>query len=87
LRFRTSEKIDEGAFLKMDLLIPGTSYSHVELISKTLRVKKIDNGYLVAANIVCIDEDAREFIIKIIFQKQRIDIRRVKTCQEVARND
>lgn len=87
LKFRTSEKIDEGVFLKMDLLIPGTSYFKVELISETLRVEKIDNGYLVAANIVRIDEDAREFIIKIIFQKQRIDIRRVKTCQEVARDD
>jgi len=87
LKFRTSEKIDEGVFLKMDLLIPGTPYFQVDLIAETLRIEKTDNGYLIAANIICIDDDSREFIIKIIFQKQRIDIRRFKTCQEVRRDD
>ena len=87
LKFMTSEKIDAGAFLKIDLLIPGSSYFQVELIAETLRIKKNNNGYQVAANIICIDDDAREFIIKIIFQKQRVDIRRSKTCQEVDRDD
>lgn len=87
LKFITSEKIEAGVFLKMDLLIPGTSYFRVELIAETLRIEKNNNGYQVATNIICIDDDAKEFIIKIIFQKQRVDIRRSKTCQEVDRDD
>ncbi len=83
LKFRTAEKIDVGVFLKMDLLIPWTSHFQVELIAESLRIDKTDNGYILAAKIICIDEDAREFIVKMVFQKQRIDIRRFKTSQEV----
>jgi hypothetical protein len=87
LKFRTVEKIDAGVYLKMRLLVSGTTYFQMEFIAKTLRVDKIDNGYLHAANIVCIDDDARDLIVKMIFQKQRVDIRRLKTNQEVGKSD
>lgn len=82
LKFRTNKNMDTGVFLKMNLIIPGASYVQIELISEIMRAHEIDNGYLVAANIICIDDDARDFLIKMIFQKHRIDIRRVKTNLE-----
>ena len=87
LKFRTVEKIDTGVYLKIHLLIPGGLFSQIEFIAETLRVEKINNGYLHAANIICIDDDARDFIVKMIFQKQRIDIRRLKTNQKVGQSD
>jgi hypothetical protein len=83
LKFRTSKNMDTGVFLKMHLIIPGASYVQIELISEVMRTHKIDNGYQVAANIICIDDEARDFLIKMIFQKHRIDIRRVRTNREV----
>jgi len=87
LKFRTIEKIDADVFLKIHVLIPGTVPFQMELIAKTLRVEKTDAGFLIAANIVCIDDEARDFIVKMIFQKQRIDIRRFKTNQEADNSD
>jgi len=82
LKFKTTEKIDPGAFLKMNLVIPGTPPFQLELISETVRVEKTETGYLIASKIVCIDDDARDYIIKMIFQRQRVEIRRSKTSQE-----
>jgi len=87
LRFKTMEKIDTGVLLKMNMIIPGTSSFQIELIAETLRVEKIDTGYIIAVNIICIDDDARDFIVKMIFQKQRIDIRRLKTSKEISNSD
>ena len=87
LKFLTAEKIDPGIFLKMDLLIPGSPHFQVELIAEVLRVENMANDYLIAANIIWIDDEAREFIVKMSFEKQRIDIRRIKTCKEVSKSD
>jgi len=87
LKFMTLEKIDPGIFMKMELLIPGAPHFPVELIAEVLRVEETDNDYLVAANILWIDDEAREFIVKMNFEKQRIDIRRIKTCKEAGKSD
>jgi hypothetical protein len=86
LKFMTMENIDAGIFLKMNIIIPGVPYSQIELISETMRIQKLDIGYLIAANIACIDDVARDFLVRIIFGKHRADIRRTKIHQE-AGND
>jgi len=87
IKFITSEKTDPGVFLKMNLLIPGAPHFQVELIAEVMRVEESDNEHLVASNIMCIDDEAREFIVKMSFEKQRIDIRRNKTCREADKID
>ena len=87
LKFRTLENIAPGVFLKMNLMIPGASCFQIELIVETMRIEKTENAYIIATNIICIDEDVRDLIVKIVFQKQRIDIRRLRTNQEVIDGD
>jgi hypothetical protein len=87
LKFLTNENLGAGALLKTSLIFPEFTYLQIELIAETMRIQKLDDGYLVAVNIVYIENDAREFLIKMIFQKQRIDIRRIKTGTEAAGND
>jgi len=87
LKFRTMETLDAGIFLKMNLILPGNSCFQMEFIAETLRVENLDSGYIVAAKIICIDDDTRDFIVKIIFEKQRNDIRKLKTNQEVSNSD
>jgi hypothetical protein len=82
LKFNTSENIAPGAYLKMNLIIPGTPPFQMELIAEVIRIEKAETGYVVASHIACIDDDARDFIIKMIFQRQRVEIRRSKTSQE-----
>jgi hypothetical protein len=79
IKLRTKSDISIGVLLKMRLLFSGSSYLQIEFIAETMRTQKLDNDYLIAANIICIDDDTRDFLIKIIFQKQRFDIRRIKT--------
>ena len=71
-----------GSYLKMNLIIPGTVQYQIGLIAEALRVESKDSNFIIAAKIVYIDDEARDSIIKTVFQKQRIDIRRVKTDQE-----
>jgi hypothetical protein len=87
LKFTTRENLDTGTLLKMNLIFPASPHLQIELIAETMRIQKLDDACLVAANIICIDDDARDFLIKMIFQKQRIDIRRVKTGMEACSND
>jgi hypothetical protein len=87
LKFRTNENLGPDTLLKTNLIFPEPPYLQIELIAETMRVQQLDNGYLVAANIICIDDDARDFLIKMIFQKQRIDIQRIKTGMEAGGND
>jgi hypothetical protein len=79
LKFSTREKVDVGEFLKMSLFMPGTIQYQIELVARTLRVEAYDNGSIIAARIIHIDDDARDSIVKTVFQKQRLDIRRIKT--------
>jgi len=87
LKFMTVDKIDPGNFLMIELLIPGAPHFQVELIAEVMRIDESYNEYLVASNIIWIDDEAREFIVKMSFEKQRIDIRRLKFCKETGKID
>lgn len=82
LKFCTRVKIISGSFLKMSLIVPGAFQYRIELIAEVLRVKEQDNRFIIAAKIIYIEDDARDSIIKMIFQKQRMDIRKIKAGKE-----
>lgn len=75
LKFITPVKVETGSYIKMELLMPGVVQFGMELIAEVLRVEEDEKRYVIAARIACIMDDARDSIIKIIFQKQRKDIR------------
>ena len=81
LKFLTHEKLSLGTFIKMNIIMPGTFQYQVELIVEVLRVERRGNISEVAAQIEEIDETAKDAIIKIVFQKQRQEIRREKQLQ------
>jgi hypothetical protein len=83
LKFHTTSNIDKNVLIKMNLFIQAAPAFQMEIIVQTMRIEKHDSGYTVAANIMYIDDEARDFIIKMIFQKQRNDIRRLKAEKEV----
>ena len=78
LKFCSNEEFNEGTLLKMELILPGIIQYSMELIAEILRVRKKTEKFINAARIVCIKEDSRDSIVKLIFQKQRIDIRKNK---------
>jgi c-di-GMP-binding flagellar brake protein YcgR len=82
LKFKTKESVDVGEFLKMNLIMPGTIQYRIGLIAEVLRVEAKSEGSMVAAHIIHINDDARDSIIKTVFQKQRMDIRRLKAKSE-----
>jgi hypothetical protein len=82
LKFRTKKNPGAGAYLKMNLIFPGFQYLQPEIITEVMRIQKFDDDYLIAANVLYINEDAKDFLIKMIFQKQRIDIRQQKNGKE-----
>ena len=81
LKFTTKEHLDIHTFLKMNLIMPGVFQYQMEFIAEVLRVDEKDNGFIIAARIVHIDEEARDSIVKVVFHKQRMDIRRQKANQ------
>ena len=81
LKFITKEHLKADTFLKMDLIMPGTFQYQLELIAGVVRVDKKDDGFTIAARIIEIDEESRNSIIKVVFQKQRKEIRREKMNQ------
>ena len=68
LKFISEEKFEEGTFLKMELIMPGMVEYNMELITEILRATKKTNQYINAARIVHIKDEARDSIIKLIFQ-------------------
>jgi hypothetical protein len=84
LKFKTLEKIEIGSYLKMELMMPGVIQFGMELIAEVLRVMEDENGngYVIAARIACIKDDAKDSIVKMVFQKQRSDIRNNRRDQE-----
>ena len=86
LKFKTMGKIEVGSYLKMELMLPGVIQFGMELISEVLRVMEDEkgNGYVIAARIACIKDDGKDSIIKMVFQKQRSDIRNNRLNQEIA---
>jgi hypothetical protein len=82
LKFASEEEFKEGALLKMELIIPGIIQYHMELITEILRVTKNKDKNIYATRIVCIRDDAHDSIVKMVFQKQRVDIRNRKSPEE-----
>lgn len=76
LKFTSQEHIDTGTLIKVNMIMPGTFQYQMDFIAEVVRVEERDKGFIVAAKIVQIDEDSRESIVKVVFQKQRKDIRR-----------
>jgi hypothetical protein len=81
LKFITKVNPGAGAFLRMNLILPGTFLFQVGLIAEVVRVDQSGQGHRVATRIVEIEEAAKDAIIKVVFQKQREEIRRSKILQ------
>jgi hypothetical protein len=47
----------------------------MEFLAEVVRVEPRNDGYLVAASILAIDENARDAIVQAVFRKQRREIR------------
>lgn len=86
-KFKTRESVEVGLFLKMNLIMPATIQYRIELIAEVLRVEAKADDSIVAARIIYMNEDARDSIIKTVFQKQRMDIRRLKANKEDTDHD
>ncbi len=75
----SEEPLEEGAYVKVDLLIPSTVQFRVELIAEIIRSEQQPNGkHVIAARIVEIDETSRDAIIESVFKRQRKVIRKEK---------
>lgn len=82
LKFSSEEEFKEGALLKMELIMPGVVQYNIELITEILRATKKKDKIIYSARIVCIRDDAHDSIVKMVFQKQRVDIRSKKSPEE-----
>ena len=82
LKFVSKDSFDKGALLKMEVILPGIVQYSMELITEILRVTNKGEKYIIAARIVCIKDEDRDSIVKLIFQKQRMDIRSTKNPEE-----
>ncbi len=82
LKFASEEEFKEGALLKMEMIMPAVVQYNIELITEILRATKKRGKNIYATRIVCIRDDAHDSIIKMVFQKQRIDIRNRKSPEE-----
>jgi hypothetical protein len=82
LKFTCREHLQKGVLLKMDLVMPGSFQFQMELVAEVVRVEAKEGGYVVAVRIVEIDEGSRESIVKVVFQKQRMDIRGGRISRE-----
>ncbi len=78
----TRKKLNSGTLLLVELIMPGTFRYQMELIGEVMRAKAKDNGFVTAVRIIDIDEESRDAIVKIVFQKQRQDIRKGKVDQD-----
>ena len=83
VKFISKEKFKVGTLLKMELIMPGVVQYNIELITEILRATEKEEKYINAARIVCIKDDARDSIVKLVFQKQRMDIRIKKNLEDI----
>lgn len=84
LKFLTHDQVRVGDLLRMRLLMPGTFHYQIELIAKVIRVEQEMGSNVAAVEIVEIEEAARESIIKVVFQKQRNELKRERSKQETS---
>jgi hypothetical protein len=75
LKFISQKRLKTGLLLKMNLIIPETLQYETELIAEIVRVEENGDHFAIAAKIVEIDEEARDSLIKVLFKKQRKEIR------------
>ncbi len=87
LRFFCREYLPEGRLLKMDLVIPGAYRHRVELIVEVVRVKRIEDGFITAGKIIDVDEADRESIVKVVFERQRKELRGIRSDEEESQGD
>ncbi len=66
----------------MEMIMPAVVQYNIELITEILRATRKGDKIIYATRIVCIRDDAHDSIIKLVFQKQRIDIRNRKSPEE-----
>jgi len=81
LKFNTHEELSLGTLLRMNIIAPATFQYRVELIAEVLRVEHKGQVSEVAAQIEEISGEAKDAIVKIVFQQQRAEIRRDKRNQ------
>ena len=63
--------------------MPGIIQYNMELIAEIIRLTKKEEQYENAARIIHIKDDARDSIVKLVFQKQRMDIRNNKISEDM----
>ncbi len=70
--FPERRKIDEGEFLKMEILIPVFPYFVIPVLAKVCRVEEASGGgYRIAVDFKDIHEDDRDTLIHYILSRQR----------------
>ncbi len=82
LKFVTDEHLSSGDLLRMNLLMPESFHFQMELLAEVVRVDREGDQYLVASDIVAIDEDYRDAIVQAVFKKQRQEIRNERNAGE-----
>ncbi|MBW1913892.1 MAG: PilZ domain-containing protein [Deltaproteobacteria bacterium] len=85
VKFSTQRQLEAGAYLRINLIMPGTFQYQLEFLAKIQRVHKQNDCFSVATKIIVIDDESQDSIIRVVFQKQRQDIRREKLSQEDSR--
>ncbi|MBN1850782.1 MAG: PilZ domain-containing protein [Deltaproteobacteria bacterium] len=83
IKFISREPIPIGTYLVMNMIIPGTIQYQINFVTEVMRAEQRDHDTVMAANIIYIDKDTQESIIKVIFQRQREDIRRTTDSEEI----
>ena len=82
IKFSTQRQLEVGTYLRVNLIMPGTFQYELEFIAKILRIHKQKNYFSVATEIIIIDDESQDSIIRVVFQKHRQDIRKKKMSQE-----
>ncbi len=81
LQFRSKKRVKPGTLLKMSLIMPKTLQYEMELIAEVVRVDEKGDSFINAARILVIEDEARDAIVQVVFQKQRKEIRMEKNGQ------
>jgi len=75
MRFMTQDKMKEGDFLKVNILLPLFPSFIITALAEVKRVKKVNDFYEIAVSFTDIHEEDREALIHYIFMRQRKLIR------------
>jgi len=81
LQFRSKKHVKPGTLLKMSLIMPKTLQYEMELIAEVVRVDEKGDSFINAARILVIEDEVRDSIVQVVFQKQRKEIRMEKIGQ------